>query len=82
MQLMRSISSSSHCQSVMCSVVKARTVSVLPHSVSFIVVYLVFCRFFDLFEKCEGYKSGKLKLKKPKQLQVRRPTDCKNPKQE
>ncbi|XP_076140522.1 inositol hexakisphosphate and diphosphoinositol-pentakisphosphate kinase 2 isoform X14 [Alosa pseudoharengus] len=26
-------------------------------------------RFFDLFEKCEGYKSGKLKLKKPKQLQ-------------
>uniref|UniRef100_A0A8C1T698 Inositol hexakisphosphate and diphosphoinositol-pentakisphosphate kinase n=1 Tax=Cyprinus carpio TaxID=7962 RepID=A0A8C1T698_CYPCA len=22
-------------------------------------------RFFDLFEKCEGYKSGKLKLKKP-----------------
>ncbi|XP_028827379.1 inositol hexakisphosphate and diphosphoinositol-pentakisphosphate kinase 2 isoform X15 [Denticeps clupeoides] len=26
-------------------------------------------RFFDLFEKCEGYKTGKLKLKKPKQLQ-------------
>ncbi|XP_064260426.1 inositol hexakisphosphate and diphosphoinositol-pentakisphosphate kinase 2 isoform X11 [Passer domesticus] len=26
-------------------------------------------RFFDLFEKCDGYKSGKLKLKKPKQLQ-------------
>ncbi|KAF7701337.1 hypothetical protein HF521_002502 [Silurus meridionalis] len=26
-------------------------------------------RFFDLFEKFEGYKSGKLKLKKPKQLQ-------------
>ncbi|XP_042304382.1 inositol hexakisphosphate and diphosphoinositol-pentakisphosphate kinase 2 isoform X3 [Sceloporus undulatus] len=26
-------------------------------------------RFFDLFEKCSGYKSGKLKLKKPKQLQ-------------
>uniref|UniRef100_A0A663F1L5 Inositol hexakisphosphate and diphosphoinositol-pentakisphosphate kinase n=1 Tax=Aquila chrysaetos chrysaetos TaxID=223781 RepID=A0A663F1L5_AQUCH len=26
-------------------------------------------KFFDLFEKCEGYKSGKLKLKKPKQLQ-------------
>ncbi|XP_047660526.1 inositol hexakisphosphate and diphosphoinositol-pentakisphosphate kinase 2 isoform X2 [Tachysurus fulvidraco] len=26
-------------------------------------------RFFDLFEKYEGYKSGKLKLKKPKQLQ-------------
>ncbi|MGH0185161.1 UNVERIFIED_CONTAM: hypothetical protein FKN15_017170 [Acipenser sinensis] len=25
--------------------------------------------FFDLFEKCEGYKTGKLKLKKPKQLQ-------------
>ncbi|XP_064294854.1 inositol hexakisphosphate and diphosphoinositol-pentakisphosphate kinase 2 isoform X4 [Phalacrocorax carbo] len=27
-------------------------------------------RFFDLFEKCDGYKSGKLKLKKPKQLQA------------
>ncbi|XP_064412742.1 inositol hexakisphosphate and diphosphoinositol-pentakisphosphate kinase 2 isoform X1 [Latimeria chalumnae] len=26
-------------------------------------------RFFDLFEKCNGYKKGKLKLKKPKQLQ-------------
>ncbi|XP_061071942.1 inositol hexakisphosphate and diphosphoinositol-pentakisphosphate kinase 2 isoform X2 [Conger conger] len=26
-------------------------------------------RFFDLFEKCDGYKSRKLKLKKPKQLQ-------------
>ncbi|XP_060764542.1 inositol hexakisphosphate and diphosphoinositol-pentakisphosphate kinase 2 isoform X2 [Neoarius graeffei] len=26
-------------------------------------------RFFDLFEKYEGYRSGKLKLKKPKQLQ-------------
>uniref|UniRef100_A0A8C5FCF7 Inositol hexakisphosphate and diphosphoinositol-pentakisphosphate kinase n=1 Tax=Gadus morhua TaxID=8049 RepID=A0A8C5FCF7_GADMO len=25
--------------------------------------------FFDLFEKCDGYKTGKLKLKKPKQLQ-------------
>lgn len=29
-----------------------------------------FARFFDLFEKCDGYKSGKLKLKKPKQLQA------------
>uniref|UniRef100_A0A1D5RHN4 Inositol hexakisphosphate and diphosphoinositol-pentakisphosphate kinase n=1 Tax=Macaca mulatta TaxID=9544 RepID=A0A1D5RHN4_MACMU len=28
-----------------------------------------FTVFFDLFEKCDGYKSGKLKLKKPKQLQ-------------
>ena len=28
------------------------------------------CRFFDLFEKYGGYKTGKLKLKKPKQLQV------------
>ncbi|KAM3940664.1 inositol hexakisphosphate and diphosphoinositol-pentakisphosphate kinase 2 isoform 1-T1 [Leptodactylus fuscus] len=27
-------------------------------------------RFFDLFEKCYGYKTGKLKLKKPKQLQA------------
>nr|XP_033785057.1 inositol hexakisphosphate and diphosphoinositol-pentakisphosphate kinase 2 isoform X2 [Geotrypetes seraphini] len=26
-------------------------------------------KFFDLFEKCNGYKTGKLKLKKPKQLQ-------------
>nr|XP_029502374.1 inositol hexakisphosphate and diphosphoinositol-pentakisphosphate kinase 2 isoform X9 [Oncorhynchus nerka] len=26
-------------------------------------------RFFDLFEKCGGYKNKKLKLKKPKQLQ-------------
>ncbi|KAG8130871.1 putative Inositol hexakisphosphate and diphosphoinositol-pentakisphosphate kinase 2-like protein [Naja naja] len=26
-------------------------------------------KFFDLFEKCNGYKSGKLKLKKPRQLQ-------------
>ncbi|XP_078286185.1 inositol hexakisphosphate and diphosphoinositol-pentakisphosphate kinase 2 isoform X2 [Rhinoraja longicauda] len=26
-------------------------------------------KFFDLFEKYDGYKSGKLKLKKPKQLQ-------------
>lgn len=28
-------------------------------------------RFFELFDKYGGYKSGKLKLKKPKQLQVR-----------
>lgn len=27
-------------------------------------------RFFELFEKYGGFKSGKLKLKKPKQLQV------------
>ena len=33
------------------------------------VLFLSF-RFFDLFEKCDGYKTGKLKLKKPKQLQV------------
>lgn len=31
----------------------------------------LFHRFFELFEKHGGYKSGKLKLKKPKQLQVR-----------
>lgn len=34
---------------------------------------VLFCssrRFFELFEKYGGYKSGKLKLKKPKQLQV------------
>lgn len=29
-----------------------------------------FCRFFEIFEKYGGYKTGKLKLKKPKQLQV------------
>lgn len=29
-----------------------------------------FFRFFDLFEKYGGYKTGKIKLKKPKQLQV------------
>lgn len=28
-------------------------------------------RFFELFEKYDGYKTGKLKLKKPEQLQVR-----------
>lgn len=31
---------------------------------------LILHRFFELFEKYGGYKSGKLKLKKPKQLQV------------
>lgn len=35
-----------------------------------LISHFVSFRFFDLFEKCEGYKSGKLKLKKPKQLQV------------
>ena len=30
---------------------------------------LCFARFFELFEKYGGYKSGHLKLKKPKQLQ-------------
>lgn len=29
-----------------------------------------FNRFFELFKKYGGYKTGKLKLKKPKQLQV------------
>jgi hypothetical protein len=29
------------------------------------------CRFFELFEKYAGYKTGKLKLKKPRQLQVK-----------
>lgn len=33
--------------------------------------HLLSHRFFDLFEKYGGYKSGKLKLKKPKQLQVK-----------
>lgn len=30
----------------------------------------LFNRFFELFDKYGGYKTGKLKLKKPKQLQV------------
>ena len=34
------------------------------------VCLFLLLRFFDLFEKCDGYKTGKLKLKKPKQLQV------------
>ena len=34
------------------------------------VLLFLSLRFFDLFEKCDGYKTGKLKLKKPKQLQV------------
>lgn len=34
------------------------------------LIFLLSHRFFDLFEKYGGYKSGKLKLKKPKQLQV------------
>lgn len=29
-----------------------------------------FFRFFSLFEKHGGYKTGKLKLKRPEQLQV------------
>lgn len=37
---------------------------------SFLLFFLLFLRFFDLFEKYGGYRSGKLKLKKPKQLQV------------
>lgn len=32
---------------------------------------LYFFRFFSLFEKHGGYKTGKLKLKRPEQLQVR-----------
>lgn len=35
------------------------------------LIFLLSHRFFDLFEKYGGYKSGKLKLKKPKQLQVK-----------
>lgn len=33
--------------------------------------YLFLClfRFFDIFEKYDGYKQGAIKLKKPKQLQ-------------
>lgn len=30
---------------------------------------IFFSRFFELFEKYQGYKNGHLKLKKPKQLQ-------------
>lgn len=32
--------------------------------------FVFFLRFFQLFDKYGGYKTGKLKLKKPKQLQV------------
>lgn len=45
-----------------------------PLHLTFTVSHLIFLlshRFFDLFEKYGGYKSGKLKLKKPKQLQVK-----------
>lgn len=36
----------------------------------FFFALFIFNRFFELFEKFGGYKTGKLKLKKPKQLQV------------
>lgn len=29
----------------------------------------IFCRFFEIFEKYDGYKQGHVKLKRPKQLQ-------------
>lgn len=32
-------------------------------------VELDFCRFFEIFEKYDGYKDGHVKLKRPKQLQ-------------
>jgi len=32
-------------------------------------VDLDFCRFFEIFEKYDGYKDGHVKLKRPKQLQ-------------
>ena len=32
-------------------------------------VELDFCRFFEIFEKYDGYKYGHVKLKRPKQLQ-------------
>ena len=35
---------------------------------SVLIVFYLF-RFFDLFEKYGGFKSGQLKLKRPKQLQ-------------
>lgn len=30
---------------------------------------VIHCRFFEIFEKYEGFKRGHVKLKKPKQLQ-------------
>lgn len=33
------------------------------------VTSYIYCRFFELFQKYDGYKKGSLKLKKPKQLQ-------------
>lgn len=40
-----------------------------PGGLIFLTSY--FFRFFALFEKHGGYKTGKLKLKRPEQLQVR-----------
>lgn len=41
------------------------------HAEGFVLVFFFLpLRFFELFEKYGGYKTGKLKLKKPKQLQV------------
>lgn len=33
------------------------------------MVFIRFCRFFEIFEKYDGYKHGHVKLKRPKQLQ-------------
>lgn len=31
--------------------------------------FVIFIRFFEIFEKYDGYKHGHIKLKRPKQLQ-------------
>jgi hypothetical protein len=31
--------------------------------------FFLYCRFFEIFEKYDGYKDGHVKLKRPKQLQ-------------
>jgi hypothetical protein len=33
------------------------------------IKWCFYCRFFEIFEKYDGYKDGHVKLKRPKQLQ-------------
>lgn len=42
---------------------------ILQHSGNFLDIFCVFYRFFEIFEKYDGYKHGHVKLKRPKQLQ-------------
>ena len=47
----------------------AEHLHVVQCSTDFSVIFCSFCKFLDLFNKYGGTKEGKLKLKKPKQLQ-------------